>query len=69
MSEGDEKDQASEAAKPERVDEEGLPLDREPTMDDVRGGEGSGRAIAVGCTMLVLIALVAFWLIRAGLLG
>lgn len=71
MSEGDEKDHAGgpEPAKAERVDEEGLPLDREPTMDDVRGSEGSGRAIAVGCTMLVLIALVAFWLIRAGLLG
>jgi hypothetical protein len=71
MSEGDEKDQASaqEPAKAERVDEEGLPLDREPTLDDVRGSEGSGRAIAVGCTALVLLALVAFWLIRAGLLG
>jgi hypothetical protein len=71
MSEGDEKDQASghEPAKTERVDEEGLPLDREPTLDDVRGSEGSGRAIAVGCTALVLLALVAFWLIRAGLLG
>jgi hypothetical protein len=71
MSEGNEKDQASgqEPAKAERVDEEGLPLDREPTLDDVRGSEGSGRTIAVGCTALVLLALVAFWLIRAGLLG
>jgi hypothetical protein len=69
MSEGDEKDPGVGPAPAERVDEEGLPLDREPTLDDVRGSEGSGRAIAVGCTALVLIALVAFWLIRAGLLG
>jgi len=71
MSEADEKDQpdAPEPAKAERVDEEGLPLDREPTLDDVRGSEGSGRSIAVSCTVLVVLALVAFWLIRAGLLG
>jgi hypothetical protein len=52
-----------------RVDEDGLPLDREPTLDDVRGNAGSGRAIAIGCTLLVVIAIGAFWLLRAGLLG
>jgi hypothetical protein len=71
MTEGDEKDQASgpDLPKAERRDEEGLPLDRKPTLDDVRGSEGSGRTIAVSCSVLVLVALVAFWLIRAGLLG
>lgn len=73
MGEGDERadEQAGERepAKAERVDEEGLPLDREPTIDDVRGNSGSGRTIAIGCSVLVLLALAAFWLIRAGLLG
>jgi hypothetical protein len=74
MREGDDKDQAGgpEPAKAEvgeRRDEDGLPLDREPTLDDVRGREGSGRAIAVGCSLIVLLVLVAFWLVRAGLLG
>ena len=35
---------------PERFDEDGLPLDRPPTLDDVRGNAGSGRTIAIGCT-------------------
>ena len=73
MGEGDEKaeEQAGELppAKAERVDEDGLPLDREPTIDDVRGTSGSGRTIAIGCSVLVMLALAAFWLIRAGLLG
>jgi hypothetical protein len=73
MGEGDEKadEQAGELgpAKAERVDEEGLPLDREPTIDDVRGGSGSGRTIAIGCSVLVVLTLAVFWLIRAGLLG
>lgn len=57
------------ASKIERVDEDGLPLDRPATLDDVRGNAGSGRAIAVGCTLAVAIVLALFWLIRAGLLG
>jgi hypothetical protein len=52
----------------ERLDDEGLPLDREPTMDDVRGEEGSGRTIAIGCTALVLLATLGFWLLRYGLM-
>ena len=53
----------------ERVDEDGLPLDRPATLDDVRGDEGSGRTIALGCTAIVALAILAFWLLRAGLLG
>ncbi len=37
----DEQSSPEDAPK-ERLDEEGLPLDRAPTLDDVRGGEGSG---------------------------
>jgi hypothetical protein len=50
---------------PERRDEEGLPLDREPTLDDVRGGGGSGRATAVSCTVAVLLLVLVFWVLRA----
>ena len=53
----------------ERRDEDGLPLDRAPTLDDVRGQSGSGRTIAVGCTLLVALALLAFWGVRALMLG
>ena len=52
----------------ERVDEEGLPLDRAPTLDDVRGAEGSGRTIAIGCTVLVVLATLGFWLLRTAMM-
>lgn len=52
-----------------RFDEEGLPLHRAPTLDDVRGDAGSGRTIAVGCFVLVALAILLFWIVRGGLLG
>jgi hypothetical protein len=52
-----------------RVDEDGLPIDRPATLDDVRGTEGSGRSIAFGCTAIVALAVLLFWLLRAGLFG
>ena len=52
----------------ERVDEEGLPIDRAPTLDDVRGAEGSGRTIAIGCTVLVVLAVLGFWVLRAAIM-
>lgn len=60
---------AAETKVQERLDEDGLPLDRKPTLDDVRGESGSGRTIAIGCTLLVVLALAAFWLIRVGILN
>lgn len=60
---------AAEAPPVERRDADGLPVDRAPTLDDVRGGAGSGRSIAVGCTVVVLLLVIGFWLLRAGLLG
>lgn len=65
----DEAPGAEEKPLAERVDEDGLPLDRAPTLDDVRGQAGSGRTIAVGCFVLVALAVAAFWILRAGLLG
>lgn len=53
----------------ERVDEDGLPLDREPTIDDVRSTEARHGRIAFGCTLTVVLLLVIFWLIRGGLIG
>ena len=52
----------------ERLDEEGLPVDRAPTLDDVRGAEGSGRTIAIGCTVLVVLAVLGFWVLRAAMM-
>lgn len=52
----------------ERVDAEGLPIDRPPTLDDVRGTEGGGRMIAIGCTVLVLLAVLGFWVLRAAMM-
>jgi hypothetical protein len=57
------------AETPEAYDADGLPLHRAPTLDDVRGSAGSGRTIAVGCAVLVALAVAAFWVIRAGLFG
>ena len=53
---------------PERLDEDGLPLDRAATLDDVRSESGSGRTIAIGCFALVVLAVLAFWVVRGGLL-
>jgi hypothetical protein len=72
---GDETKSADAAPAPaeaptaaERVDEEGLPIDRPPTLDDVRGAEGSGRTIAIGCTVLVVLAVLGFWVLRAAMM-
>jgi hypothetical protein len=67
MSEETERSEPTPEA--ERRDEEGLPLDRAPTLDDVRGGEGSGRSVAIGCTLAVALVLAAFWLVRAFVFG
>jgi hypothetical protein len=50
-------------ALPERRDEDGLPLDREPTIDDVRGGANHFK-IALGCSVVVVLLICAFWVLR-----
>lgn len=57
------------AAKTERVDEDGLPLDREATIDDVRSRTGLHGRFALGCAVLVVVLIAAFWAIRSGLGG
>ena len=54
------------ADKAERLDAEGLPLDREPTIDDVRGGANHFK-FAVGCSAVVVLAILAFWVLRVAL--
>ena len=46
---------------------EAPPPDRPLTIDDVPR-LGSGTGIAIGCGVLVLAAVVAFWVVRGWLL-
>jgi len=48
----------------ERRDAEGLPVDRAPTIDDVRGGAEHFK-VAIGCSAVVALLAVAFWVLRA----
>jgi hypothetical protein len=51
------------------LDQLGIPMSREPTIDDVRGDGDAHRRLAFGCSAIVLLALIGFWLVRAVLLG
>ena len=46
------------------VDQLGIPMSREPTLDDVRGDGSQHRRLALGCTLLVALLLVAFYGLR-----
>jgi len=59
----DTTDAAASSPAPDRRDAEGFPLDREPTLDDVRGGANHFR-FAVGCSAVVALLVVAFWVLR-----
>jgi hypothetical protein len=56
------------AHSPDRRDAAGLPLDREPTLDDVRGGADHFK-LAVGCSLAVLLMVLAFGVLRVLLAG
>jgi hypothetical protein len=62
--EQNEQNEPTASSPPERRDEGGLPLDREPTIDDVRGGANHGL-YAMGCAAVVVILVAAFWILRA----
>lgn len=66
---GDERARDSDAPAKARTDQDGLPLDREATLDDVRETHGVHGRYALGCTILIVATIVAFWLIRGGLGG
>ncbi|MBK8253502.1 MAG: hypothetical protein IPK82_12650 [Polyangiaceae bacterium] len=67
--EGADPSSAAEDPPKERVDADGLPLDREPTIDDVRSQEGKHGRIAAGCALSIILVIALFWLIRAGFIG
>jgi hypothetical protein len=46
------------------VDQLGIPMNREPTLDDVRGDGVQHRRLALGCTLLVALLLVGFYVLR-----
>jgi hypothetical protein len=69
----DERDhEAGDAAEPRDedaaddgpVDQLGIPMSREPTLDDVRGDSGPHRSLAVGCSIAVIGVIAVFWLLR-----
>ena len=51
------------------VDQLGIPMSREPTLNDVRSQEAKHGAFAAGCTVAVVVMVAAFFLIRVLLLG
>ncbi|MEQ9323525.1 MAG: hypothetical protein RIF41_30460 [Polyangiaceae bacterium] len=51
------------------VDQLGIPMSREPTLDDVRGDGEEHRRFAVGCSLLVVALVAAFWVVRVMWLG
>ena len=64
-----ESEQSAPSERKPRVDEDGLPIDRAITIDDVRSTEGQHGRFALGCTIAIVALIVAFWLIRGGLGG
>ncbi|MFO0759077.1 MAG: hypothetical protein U0359_21475 [Byssovorax sp.] len=58
------KDAADPETSSDRRDEAGLPVDRPPTLDDVRGNDGTHRLAAIGCTAVVLLLVLGFWAVR-----
>jgi hypothetical protein len=66
-------DAESPARPPDYVDEfdpggDNIPADREARRDDVRN-LGSGSAVGISCMVVVLAAVLVFWLVRGCLMG
>lgn len=51
------------------VDQLGIPMSREPTIDDVRGDGEAHRRFALGCSVLVVALVAIFWVVRVVVLG
>ncbi len=64
----DEEDGSVDEAPSGPVDQLGIPMDREPTIDDVRGDGDAHRRLAFGCTLVVTLFVIGFWLVRGYLL-
>jgi hypothetical protein len=62
-------DESGEHARaPEPLDQLGIPMSREPVLDDVRSDGVDHRRLAIGCSLLVSVLLIAFWLVRGVLM-
>ena len=68
LSEDDERSE-DEAEEEGPVDQLGIPMSREPTIDDVRGDGEAHRRFAVGCSLAVMLLIAAFWIVRVAWLG
>jgi hypothetical protein len=62
-------DAQSDSASEEKVDQLGIPMSREPTIDDVRSDGEAHRRMALGCTLLVVAGVASFWVFRVWLAG
>ena len=62
-------DETSESAADEKLDQLGIPMSREPTLDDVRSDGEAHRRMALGCTLLVIVGVASFWVFRVWLAG
>ena len=51
------------------VDQLGIPMSREPTIDDVRGDSGPHRNLALGCSVIAIVLVGGFWLVRMLMMG
>ena len=68
VSEETEPTPADETAAEGPVDQLGIPMNREPTLDDVRSDGVEHRRLAVGCTLAVAALLIGFYVLRVVLL-
>ena len=62
-------DDPSDSASEEKFDQLGIPMSREPTIDDVRSDGEAHRRVALGCTFLVVAGVASFWVFRVWLAG
>jgi hypothetical protein len=57
----DDRHRTANAEEAGPVDQLGIPMSREPTLDDVRGDGEQHRKLALGCTLLVIALLASFY--------
>lgn len=60
----DARAEANDAPIEVSVDQLGIPMSREPTLDDVRTDGVEHRRLAVGCTVGVALLLIGFYAAR-----
>ena len=61
--------QDDDPASQDPVDQLGIPMSREVTLDDVRTDGDAHRRLALGCSLVVIVAVICFWVFRVALAG